>query len=495
MGMRDNKLSKVWAAIWIVPMALQLLVLRGLGARGAFESPSALFWIVTIAASLCVVPASLLIVQAARTRAIELSFVGLFYLAVSVLPLVHGLTTPGVLVGENSTTMASVLWSIPVGVIFGSPMLLPLRWQRRLVPRFWKHWTLGCIVLLVAFAAALLIDQNMLTLHEPGSPFAVLVATLSILGCVALSVRGLQLARIAQSPGPLAPVVGYAFVAASAAVWFGTSMFSIGFWAAHGLDIGGVFVGTIGALVMLRKTESMQHLLAPALASDPLAALEVGLEPIVHRYIADLAAKDQITRDHVVRTCELAVLVAEELGFDGSALRQIGLVGLLHDVGKLEIPDEVLNKPGKLTDEEFDIIKSHPIAGERLVLESPVLRHLALGIRGHHERLDGNGYPDGKADREIPLEARIVSACDAYDAMANTRQYRKGMGREKAISILREHAGSQWDPAVVAALVAVTARHEVVVEDSPLATVGEQVESSPRSIGCDCLPDFEQAAA
>ncbi len=493
--MRDSKFSKTWVAIWVVPMAIQLLLLRVLGATGTFESPNALFWIVTIAASFCVVPSTLLIIAAARTRAIELSFVGLFYLAVSILPLVHGLTTPGVLVGDNTTTMTSVLWSIPVGVIFGSPMLLPMRWQRRLVPKYWKQWTLGCIALLVLFAAGLLIDQNLLTLHEPGSPFAIFVATLSILGCIALSVRGLQLARIAQRPGPLAPAVGYAFVGASAAVWFGTSMFSVGFWAAHALDIAGVFVGTIGALIMLRRTGSLQDLIAPALASDPLAALEIGLEPIVHRYISDLAAKDQITRDHVVRTCELAVLVAEELGFHGSSLRHIGMVGLLHDVGKLEIPDGVLNKPGKLTDDEFAIIKSHPLAGERLVLESPVLRHLAAGVRGHHERIDGNGYPDRLAGADIPLEARIVSACDAYDAMANTRQYRKGMGREKAVSILREHAGSQWDAAVVAALIAVTARHEVVVEDSPLASVGQHGNHDAPSVGCDCLPEFAEAAA
>lgn len=471
-------------------MGLQVALLRGLTGRGTFESPATLFWLVSIAAALCLVPASLLLLRAARTGTVELSFVGLFYLAVSLLPFVHGLTTPGVLIGENTTTMASALWSIPVGVVLASPTLLPMRWQRRLIPRYWQHWTIGGIVVLTVFCFLLLANTDLLTAHEPGTPFAVVLAMLAIVGCVALSTRGLLLARVAGHKGPLAPALGYSLVAASAAVWFGSSVFSIGFWAAHALDIGGVLVGTIGALAMLRRTESIHELLKPALVSDPLAALEVGLEPIVHHYIADLAAKDQVTRDHVVRTCELAVRVAEELGFAGSSLRHIGLVGLLHDVGKLEIPDAILNKPDKLTDDEFTTIKHHPIAGERMMMQSPVLRYLGPGVRSHHERIDGRGYPDGLAGTDIPTEARIVSACDAYDAMANTRHYRNGMSREKAVAVLREHAGAQWDAEVVDAVIRVVERHEVVVEHSPIDTAGAGQHAQAHRVGCGCVPDL-----
>lgn len=477
--------------MWAIPMISQFALLSLLGSRGTFSSPTTLFWLVTIAASSCVIPASMLIVRSTRTRSIELSFVGLFYLAVSVLPLVHGLTVPGVLVGNNTSTMTSVFWAIPVGVVLASPTLLPMRWQRRLVPRYWRQWTIGGIFVVSGFAGLLLVNQNLLTMHEPGSAFAMVVATFSILGCIALSVRGLELARIAQRAIPLAPSAGYSFVAASATMWFVGAEYSVGFWIAHSLDIVGVLLGSIGAIVMLRSTKSIHEVVTPALAADPLAALEVGLDPIIHRYINDLAEKDQITRDHVVRTCELSVLVAEELGYTGTLLRHIGLVGLLHDVGKLEIPDEILKKPSSLTSEEFAVVKNHPIAGERLALQSPVLRPLARGIRTHHERVDGGGYPDGLAGEQIALEARIVSACDAYDAMSHTRQYRRAMDNTKVISIMREHAGTQWDANVVDALLVVAGRKGKIIQDTPVLAIG----SVTSRIGCDCLPEIEPIAA
>jgi HD-GYP domain-containing protein (c-di-GMP phosphodiesterase class II) len=172
------------------------------------------------------------------------------------------------------------------------------------------------------------------------------------------------------------------------------------------------------------------------------------------------------------------------LAFD--QLSQVTLGAILHDVGKLNVPDAVLNKPGRLNDAEYDIIKRHPIDGEALVDGSPALAGLGPIIRGHHERVDGNGYPDALAGDAIPIGARIVAVCDAYDAMSNTRQYRNGMGSERALAVLAEHSGSQWEPAVVDALTRVVRRRGLERSGDVLANVGRSATAATAPSWCGC---------
>jgi len=240
-----------------------------------------------------------------------------------------------------------------------------------------------------------------------------------------------------------------------------------------------------------RRTRAVRDVLAPVLVAEPLAALELGLDPLVHRFVADLETKDRVTRDHVVRTAELAVRVGEQLQLGPCALRRLGMTAILHDVGKLNLPDQILIKPGRLTDTEFEIIRTHTVHGAQLVSASPALAEITDGVRGHHERIDGGGYPDGLAGDAIPHDARVVAACDAFDAMANTRQYREGMGHDKAIAILNEHAGSQWDSDVVAALVTVVRREPPTARASVLDGVGRNAIEGvdEHRIGCGCIPE------
>lgn len=152
---------------------------------------------------------------------------------------------------------------------------------------------------------------------------------------------------------------------------------------------------------------------------------------------------------------------------------------MLHDIGKLAIPDQILGKTGPLTDDEFDIIKTHTMIGEELALGSPAIKDLAPAIRGHHERMDGRGYPDGLAGQQIPLASRIIAACDAFDAMANPRQYRAGLGSHRATEVLCEHAGTQWDPRVVDALIRVVARRPPIDEARILTNRGPRPPGLP----------------
>ena len=170
-------------------------------------------------------------------------------------------------------------------------------------------------------------------------------------------------------------------------------------------------------------------------------------------------ADDGYTGEHSRDVVALTLGVVDELGLDEGARRDAEFVALLHDVGKLRVPNEIINKAGPLTDDEWEIVKQHTIEGERLLHRvGGLLGQIGKIIRSCHERYDGTGYPDGLAGEEIPPIARIVYCCDAYNAMTTHRSYRAALPREEAVAELRRESGTQFDPRVVEALVAVVER-------------------------------------
>ncbi|MBR5741007.1 MAG: HD domain-containing protein, partial [Firmicutes bacterium] len=157
-------------------------------------------------------------------------------------------------------------------------------------------------------------------------------------------------------------------------------------------------------------------------------------------------AKDEYTNGHSARVAKYSRMIASRAGYSESRRNEIYMMALLHDVGKIGIPDEVIRKPGKLTEEEYGLIKSHPVIGSRILGNIKERPELATGARWHHERFDGSGYPDGLAGETIPEEARIIAVADAYDAMTSRRSYRDVMTQEKVRSELEEGSGTQFDP-------------------------------------------------
>jgi putative nucleotidyltransferase with HDIG domain len=165
-----------------------------------------------------------------------------------------------------------------------------------------------------------------------------------------------------------------------------------------------------------------------------------------------LEAKDAVTSQHTEEVVRLAVSVAAELELDLDAVRNVELGAVLHDIGKVRVPEAILNKPGPLTDEEWVVMRTHPEVGERILEPIQSLQAIIPIVRHHHERWDGGGYPDGLSGRAIPLGARIVAVCDAYRAMTEDRPYRTAMPEGKARAELQACAGSQFDSDCVAAL-------------------------------------------
>jgi diguanylate cyclase (GGDEF)-like protein len=224
--------------------------------------------------------------------------------------------------------------------------------------------------------------------------------------------------------------------------------------------VRGAIPGVIGSLLLVLLV--VRHLRARLMERE-----NVGLEETARRSERDLAdqyraslvalgtaldARDGYTGGHGEATVALARRVAERLGLSDAAVAEVEAVALLHDVGKIGMPDSILRKPGKLDEHEWAVVREHPLIGERILRQVPGLDRVASGVRHEHERWDGEGYPDGLTREAIPLTSRITLVCDAYHAMTSDRPYRQRMTHEAAAAELRDGAGTQFDPAVVRAL-------------------------------------------
>ena len=165
--------------------------------------------------------------------------------------------------------------------------------------------------------------------------------------------------------------------------------------------------------------------------------------------VAAVNNKDRYTRRHSEDVMEYSLLIAREMGMEEGERHTVAVAALLHDVGKIGIPDHVLRKPGRLTEAEFEAVRQHPLMGAIIVQAVPGLDDTLDAVRHHHERWDGEGYPFGLRGEATPLMARLMAVADAFSAMTTDRPYRKGMNADKALAILEEGAGTQWDPECV----------------------------------------------
>ncbi len=174
----------------------------------------------------------------------------------------------------------------------------------------------------------------------------------------------------------------------------------------------------------------------------------------IESLIFTLEAKDMYTEGHSWKVALLAANTGRALGLDAAMVENLSLAGLLHDIGKIGVRDTILNKPSKLTTEEYLHIQQHPVVGERILRPLEPLKLVLPCVRHHHEWFNGKGYPDGLAGENIPIAARILTIADAYDAITSERAYRPARSRDEALSIVRGAAGTQFDPRHVEAFVA-----------------------------------------
>jgi putative nucleotidyltransferase with HDIG domain len=226
------------------------------------------------------------------------------------------------------------------------------------------------------------------------------------------------------------------------------------------------------SLYIHRLEEAKQHAEAQQKHAEEVVALH---RRTIHALALAIEAKDQTTHDHLERVEVYAIEVAKELGLDESQLEALRAAALLHDIGKLAVPEHIISKPGKLTPEEFEKMKIHPVVGAEILEQVRFPYAVAPIVRSHHEKWDGTGYPDGLEGDQIPIGSRILSAVDCLDALSSDRQYRRALPLDEAIKIVEQEGGKAFDPKVVEVLV----RRYVELEH--MAKSGEPTEKAKLS--------------
>ena len=189
------------------------------------------------------------------------------------------------------------------------------------------------------------------------------------------------------------------------------------------------------------------------------------IREIIESFAKVIDMKDSYTQGHSSRVAKYTAMLARELGYDEDTIEQYYNIALMHDIGKIGIPDDVLNKPGKLTDKEYGIIKSHTRRGYDVLKSISLMPDIVVGAEAHHERPDGNGYPNGLKGSEIPRVAQIIAVADTFDAMYSDRPYRKRMNFDKAVSIIKDVAGTQLTSDVVDAFLRLAEKGELRAAD------------------------------
>jgi putative nucleotidyltransferase with HDIG domain len=199
---------------------------------------------------------------------------------------------------------------------------------------------------------------------------------------------------------------------------------------------------------LLRERQRYQQLLERTVSRQTQKLKQTFLSAI-DSLVRTLEARDAYTSGHSMRVRHYALKLARALGLDGATRKRLSLAAKLHDIGKVGLPEAILNKPGTLTETEFAVVRDHPVAGERIL--SPIIRDplVLAAIRSHHERFDGFGYPDGLIGEQTPLLARVIAVVDCFDALTSARAYRSALPIPAALDILAEEAGTHFDPRLV----------------------------------------------
>lgn len=529
-----------WIALTVFPLALFFAIDGGLVTDPSWRVPNGHFFVVTLTALVTFFVAGLLVVAASQLRDARVVFLSLAFMAIAGIFVVHGLTTPGALIeGMNTWVGFSARLSLFTGAIFFALSTLGSRPRlHAFVVARQRIITAGFMIGLLAYASLAMADASGALgsspaaaatetgqlagygeyggygsyssdssagqAHEhgnstmPGGHFgflssdgvslAVTLATLSMLALVIAHYA--RLYRLVPTPLVAGFLGSGILLFQSQIIMYRGQTWNASWWLYHVLLLA-AFTGSVtGLLVEYRQRGTVGSAVAGLLTHDTLEQLQAGYTDVIVALVAAVEAKDEYTRGHTQRVTSLAVKIGEEMRLPLSQLRVIAQAAMLHDIGKIAVPDSILNKPGSLSADEFAIVKRHPARGYEILAGVRSLHAELAGVRYHHEKLDGSGYPDGLSGEQIPLIARIITVADMYDALTSARSYRPAWTEQEALSLIQSEAGTKLDAACVAALKRVVTAADPVAAPQRSAATAEHARleharlptSSPRHI-------------
>ena len=457
----------IGTAVPVIAAVALVALLLPLGINPAHPLPLPHFLVVTGVALTAFAIALALAFTAARAQHYKLLLLALGFMAMAGLFAVHGLATPGILLplsaeygnpsmGSLAATAGYLSLAVPAALFaLGYTPLLSV-YERR-VP----FWPAGGLLILVAagfFAFAILsFAQQEFVAELPLShpPVSYILGAFSAAGLLFAGSQQYRSFSREQLPLQGALALAFPLLALAQVAMVLAPPWTPAWWEYHALMLIAVVLA-LRALALERvRGASLRVILEAALDLEVRAELEIEHVAEIASLAAAIEAKDRDTRGHTARVAELTVLIARKLGMPAPALRYLARAGLLHDIGKLRIPDEILTKPGPLTDAEWGVMKLHPEMGVAILTRLGKFEEEAQIVLYHHERIDGSGYPEGLVGNAIPLAAQILAVADTYDVLVSDRPYRKARTREQAVQIMVEERGVRLHAPAVDALLQV----------------------------------------
>lgn len=465
-----------WAllvGLLVVPTLLTLSLRAVPTLDVAHESPRFHLLVVAGIAALAFFIAVVTTVAAARDRRPAPVLLALGCVCVGALMLAHGLTTPGI--GDRPLNM----WvaRLPVLAItgFAACMLAATAgdrsWVKRVVSRHPRTTLLVAATVVTLVGGILAVDPTLAWGTGPvpwEEQVGTALAILSGLILLGVGARHWRRWRLGRDRVEFSLTLA-CWLSADAIVSLKLGeLWRLSWWDYHAYLLAGFAAAASAVFVGLRQSRSAEQAVGSISVGDPLEHIDRGSPEALHALTAAVEAKDPYTHGHSERVARLTVGIAERLGLEPDVLRRLAQGAQLHDIGKIGVPDAVLNKPAELTADEWDWIRAHPVVGWEIASRAPSLRNALDVVRHHHERWDGSGYPDGRVGEDTPLVARIAAVADVWDALTSDRAYRPAWPADQALSHLVVGSGQLFDPACVEAFVDLLSHNGVAAEHAEL---------------------------
>ena len=442
----------------IVPLlgicaALPVCLLIGFGQRMVMPPMWVHFYGVGVSSLLATAAAVVLTTVGAHERDTRTVIVGGGFALMAALLAVHGLSTPGVILGPNGLIAVTGAATLPVGAGVMTLAALPAFAGPRAIPRVLAVEGAVGLAIVVFSVAGALAPSIVPSVPSPRSAAALALFAVGLALYGALAVRAMNTFLLTRRGADFSVVAGIVLLACSLYGALFLSYMDLGWWLGHIFEMAGILVVGASLVWDLRRGRRSRAILGDLRAGELVAAEEAFLGARVRALMERLGAKDSSTEEHTRRVAMLAVEIGEQLGLSKSRLRSLAIGGLLHDIGKLSIPEAILQKPDALDDHEYAVIKLHPERGRELLNELGGFdESIARLVLDHHERLDGSGYPRGLEGGALDLATRILAVCDVYDALVSPRVYRPAWPQEDALSLLREESDVAFDSRCIEAL-------------------------------------------
>lgn len=460
---RPGRLPRSWSpilmvtAMFLVPATfVPLAVTRG---GPIIDIPVQHFYIVSAISLLAAVVAGALALTTIQIGLYRVLFLCLGFMSMGAIFAVHGLTTPGIVVPKLffSAVAISAFLSLAVPAVFFALSYAPgVSWVERRLPFWPAGWIVALVVLGLAAYGAIALKTWILSelplSHLSRPPYSTTLAVGSIVLFFFAALRQARIFRVTRLSSQANLIVAFVLLADAAAAMVLFPVWSWGWWYYHLLMLGAVGLAFQALLVERAHGKSFRSIVEAALELEVLVDVEALDVDAVAALVAAVEVKDRETQGHNRRVAELCVHLGRELGMNASELRTLARSGLLHDVGKLGIPDAILHKRGPLDEAEWKLMKTHPEIGVGILRRTGCFKRELLAVLYHHERMDGSGYPHGLSGGAIPIEARIVGIADTFDVLTSDRPYRKARNQAEARAVLEEEAGAHLDDRLVRAL-------------------------------------------